>query len=102
IITGDRNQKWICKMKVGIPDVRSEIVTQPQGETETVETLGREHCEVTAPEIPVMIPAFVLHVAGEETHVSADLVGRLFDNLSLGGYHFNRVPGVVYLVRQLQ
>src|SRR5262249_15058115 len=54
-----REQEGIGEVEICVADIGREVVTQPEGETETVESMGSELGEVPLPEWQMIEPRFV-------------------------------------------
>ena len=85
IVTRDGNQEGVGEKEIGFGDGLTPVVAQPQGEAETVEPLRGQHGEIARPELPVVEPGLVFHIAAEQAgDATGGVCGPLDDRFGDG------------------
>src|SRR5689334_502291 len=80
IVAGNCQEERIREMKIGIGNIRREIVADAKGEAEAIETLSCKFSEICLPEGTIVEPYFVFDVAVEWASDASDFVGRFLEN----------------------
>src|SRR5207253_732850 len=97
VIASNGYKKRIGEVEIAIADLPREVVSDPQGEAEPVESLRRQHGQVFGPHGAIVVPGLVFDVAHEAPRDAADGVGWALDD---GRANIER--GELDAVRQLE
>ena len=80
VITWNGHQERIGEIKISIGYVVVAVVADTQRQIETAEAVRGERGEIVGPEVAIVEPGFVLHIADEATCAASNGVRGLLDN----------------------